>query len=161
MSFRERQAAVCVRQPVFSEGRGWLTAQGPPVDRVEGHRSAGGKFPQRPFASVYFRTLVQAGCWCGLCVFLLILMTWLLDCFFFFCLFLFLSVVGKKMHGNLAGRRINQHGHMVAGAAGGATLVRLSLVTGKSGLVLHCWCEELFWSSTGIRVFLQHEEKAA
>lgn len=40
MSFREAQAAVCVLQPVFSEGRGRLTAQEPLVDSVEGHRSA-------------------------------------------------------------------------------------------------------------------------
>lgn len=40
MSFREAQAAVCVLQPVFSEGRGRPTTQEPPVDRVEGHRSA-------------------------------------------------------------------------------------------------------------------------
>lgn len=29
------------------------------------------------------------------------------------------------MHGNLAGRRINQHGPMVAGAAGGPTPVHV------------------------------------
>lgn len=125
MSFRDRRAAVCVLQAVFSEGRGRLTAQGPPVHGVEGHRSAfsvsRGKIPTAVLCIGLFWNVGAGGL--PLCSLRVIDFTDLtFGLLFFVCVFFgfFFSVRGgEKKRGNLAGRRINQHGHMVAGAAGG------------------------------------------
>lgn len=96
MSFGETQAAVFVLQPVFSDGRGGLTVRGPPIDSVEGRRLAfsiswgGDSHSSHLPASIL-------DCWlllCSSCVVDFIDLT--------LGLLFFLSVVGKKMHGNLA-----------------------------------------------------------